>query len=90
MPKYNFKCKECNNYFIIEKSVKEYISTKASIRCKECSSEKIHSVINFFTSSISKTRNEIESSARDDARKISEKIKNGDLNAIREIYGEES
>jgi len=84
MPRYSFNCEKCNSDF------EEIVSYEQidSVKCPQCS-ESAKRVFSFGGSKIERTKSEIMEQVKEDARKIVKKIKNGDQNAISEIYGGE-
>ena len=84
MPRYSFECNACNLNF--EKFVKyENID---QVKCPSCQEMPARS-FSFCGSKIERTKQEIEEKVKAEAKEIVKKIKNGDQNAISEIYGEE-
>jgi|TARA_B100001094_G_C17492551_1_gene467164 hypothetical protein len=88
MPKYYFTCKDCSSEFSSSMSIAEYINSEK--KCINCNSSSVlvmlkSSVANF----VKRTKVEIVQNAKEEAKVVVEKIKNGDLNTIRDIYGEE-
>jgi DNA replicative helicase MCM subunit Mcm2 (Cdc46/Mcm family) len=88
MPKYYFTCKDCSTEFSSSMSVGEYINSEK--KCINCNSSSVlvllkSSVANF----VKRTKVEIIQEAKEEAKVVVDKIKNGDLNTIRDIYGEE-
>ena len=88
MPKYNFICNDCNKVCSKNMSVHSFMNEE-----KECSYCKGKNTSLILKSSISnfvkKTKFEIVQEAKDEAKSISKKIKEGDAGLIRDIYGEE-
>ena len=94
MAKYNYKCEECNSIDTITMSVSSYLSLEnkdvlLNKKCKKCNAvSKFVRIFNPTSSKISKGKDEILIEAKEDARKIVNKIKSGDTKAILDVYGE--
>ena len=84
MPKYSLECSSCCLNF--EKFV-DYDDLK-NLKCPKCGSSVSRS-FNFSGAKIERTKSEMMEQIKSDAKKIVKKIKNGDQNAISEIYGGE-
>ena len=84
MPRYTFQCDKCNSTF------EEMIShdNQDNVKCDGCESN-VKRVYSFGGSKIERTKSEIMDKVKEDAKKIVKKNKNGDQNAISEIYGGE-
>jgi hypothetical protein len=59
-----------------------------NVKCGSCKGN-VKRVYSFGGSKIERTKSEIEDKIKEDAKKIVKRIKNGDQNAISEIYGGE-
>tara|TARA_Y100000034_G_scaffold130702_1_gene189775 strand:+ start:1175 stop:1459 length:285 start_codon:yes stop_codon:yes gene_type:complete len=94
MAQYNFKCKNCNTTDVVIMPVLEYLtlSSENALYDKEC--KKCNTVCEFIrifnssSSKISKSKEQIVDEAKEDARKIVNKIKLGDTKAMLDVYGE--
>ncbi len=96
MANYNLKCKDCNEEEIVSLPVSEFLNLKDSRsfylkKCKKCNAE-TQFVRNFkpASSKISKDRQELMSLAKEEARKIVEKVNMGDTKTILDVYGEKA
>jgi len=95
MAKYNFKCSSCAGVETMTMSVLEFLSSKdkgffENRGCNHCK-EKTNFIRIFASTSskVSRGRDEILARAKEDARKIVEKVKLGDTRTILNIYGED-
>ena len=96
MAKYKFKCSDCDATEVLTMSIQKFMfmNSKNSFNNREC--EKCDAVTKFVrifeptSSKILRGKEELLIEAKDEARKIVEKIKSGDTNTILEVYGEES
>jgi len=92
MAAYNLLCKECSDQTTIMLSISEFQSHNKnnflSLKCKSCGSNNIGRIYGNISSKISRSSEEIVAQVREDARNIVEKIKQGDVHAIRDVYGE--
>ena len=59
-----------------------------AFHCPFCNHSSPDRTFGFVGSNIERTQSEIKEMIKDDAKKIAKKIKQGDQNAISEIYGE--
>lgn len=84
MPRYSLECTNCD--FKFEKFV-DYDDLQ-NLLCQKCGSLVSRS-FNFSGSKVERTKSEQMEQIKSDAKKIVKKIKNGDQNAISEIYGGE-
>jgi len=94
MAKYNFKCGKCDTEESITMSISDYLSLENKDvlydqKCKKCDTvSKFIRIFNSSSSKISKGKEEILADAKEEARKIVNKIKLGDTKAILDVYGE--
>lgn len=82
MPRYSFSCNECNINF---EDFVDYDKVD-SVTCQKCNGPAKRE-FSFAGSKVERTKSEILEQVKEDAKKIVKKIKNGDQNAISEIYG---
>jgi len=92
MPTYNIKCIDCKNEQTLSCTIIDFQSINKNkfknIICKKCGNSNFNRIYNTISSKVSKSSQEIVEKAREEARNIVEKIKNGDQHTIRDIYGE--
>ena len=92
MAAYNLVCKECSDQMTIMLSIAEFQSHNKNnflnLNCKSCGSNNIGRIYGNISSKISRSSEEIVAQVREDARNIVEKVKQGDIHAIRDVYGE--
>tara|TARA_B100000579_G_C22749034_1_gene813033 strand:+ start:481 stop:738 length:258 start_codon:yes stop_codon:yes gene_type:complete len=84
MPRYSFACKSCSVEF------EEFVRFEdiEGVACPHCNS-KVDRSYNFCGSKVERSKSEMMEQIKEDAKAIAKKIKNGDQNAISEIYGGE-
>jgi hypothetical protein len=96
MARYNFKCSNCGSTEILVISIPDFLSLKTKDefdhrKCDECDAvSKFVRIFSSTSSKISRGKDEILVQTKEEARKIVEKIKSGDMRAIRDVYGEEA
>ena len=96
MSKYNFKCMKCNQVNLVKINILEFTSKSiddiiSKLICTECESEgTFNRVFGSISSKVWKNKEEIMQEVKVEARKIAEKVRLGDVSAIREVYGEEN
>ena len=95
MARYNYKCSNCDVSEELEMSVSDFLFSKSNgafenKKCKKCGDiTEFYRIFESTSSKISKSRCEILAEAKDEARKIVEKVKSGDTRIISEVYGEQ-
>ena len=95
MAVYNFKCEECGARVSLSCSVSKFQQLKQedffkNMDCDKClNKQKFLRVFGNTSSKISKDQQRMLEEIREEARKITEKVKSGDQNMIRQVYGEE-
>jgi len=85
VPRYNFKCKSCSKTESVVKKISEI--SDFSLTCEDCDVNMVQ-VISSFNASVQQTPEQRQESIKREAAKIADKIRNGDVNAISEVYGE--
>ncbi len=96
MPKYNFKCMECNEINIMNISILEFTSKPidniiTKLICTKCETKGLFiRTFGSVSSKVWKSKEEIVQEVKEEARKVAEKVRLGDVSAIREVYGEEN
>jgi putative FmdB family regulatory protein len=85
MPRYNFKCGDCSKETTISMKISEL--KEFSGTCSECKGTLIQ-VVSGFNASVSVTPEERSRRIKEEAGKIADKVRAGDLNAISQVYGE--
>ena len=94
MANYTYKCDGCKKVSSLSYNVSEYASLVElnhfdDMWCdKCCNNQKFIRVFGDISSKISKDKDTLMLEIKEEARKISEKVKLGDQKLIREIYGE--
>lgn len=94
MANYTYKCGGCNEVANLSYKVSEYASLVCSghfdfMWCNKClSNQKFMRIFGETSSRITKDKETLMLDIKEEARKISEKVKLGDQKLIREIYGE--
>lgn len=92
MPIYNVRCTDCQDDEVLSCSISDFQSSNKNnfknLFCKKCGKNNFIRIYKPISSKISRSSQEIVEKAREEARGIVEKIKNGDTHAIRDIYGE--
>ena len=89
MPAYNFKCKKCNLETREFLSIAQYSQSISDIRhCIQCGDGILLQNIKSANGTIDRRASEIIEQAQDDARKLGDKVRSGNEQAIRDVYGE--
>ena len=88
MPNYIFDCSGCHQQRNIGMSISEYMEMRDSGFYCTCG-EKLTQRFGFLSSSIKKGSQEMMEEIKEEARAIVKKISDGDVQTVREIYGEE-
>ena len=89
MPIYNFACLNCSNEQLLEMSISELIKLKNSaIACSMCKDGILKQKISKIQSKVERDKDYIIQEAKEDAKKIVDKIRAGDEKTINEIYGD--
>ena len=92
MPQYSYQCKLCLNEYSISLSIKDFKSLcekdiSEMISCKNCNNpEFIRKFVSPF-GKIERDKQELSRIAKEEAKVIVNKIKKGDEETIRDIYG---
>jgi putative FmdB family regulatory protein len=86
MPAYSYKCDNCKNILNIIMSLEDYKSKKTNAVC-ECGKRSMKRVFGTFASKIEVGSDELLDLIKSDVRKITKKVKLGDINTIENIYG---
>ena len=85
MPKYSFKCKDCDSEFSTIINYSEIKNTS----CEKCGSKRLTRIFGFVGQKIQRSSSEIMSNIKEEAKIIADKVRSGDQNAIGEIYGDQ-
>jgi hypothetical protein len=92
MPTYNIECTSCGCNNLLNCSISDFqFSNKnnfQNLSCKSCGKNNFIRKYKEISSKISRSSHEIVEKAREEARSIVERVKNGDQHAIRDVYGE--
>lgn len=89
MPIYNLKCDKCESESSMEMSIKDFLAFKVKQNiCLSCGEGFIKQKITKVQSKIERDKDYIIQEAKEDAKKIVEKINAGDEQTINEIYGD--
>tara|TARA_R100000152_G_C6742775_1_gene166519 strand:- start:436 stop:714 length:279 start_codon:yes stop_codon:yes gene_type:complete len=92
MPKYSFKCSDCSFEEIVDATIPEYLSISESnvsetVCSKDClyKNKRLFKDVSFF-----ETEDSLDSlnSIKAEARRIAEKVRDGDLKSIEDICGQ--
>lgn len=93
MPKYRYNCNKCghNNVFFLKINEFKNLSSADNFKlfCENCNSNDMVRSFNSTNSKIERTKEELVKIAKDEARAITNKIKEGNQSYIRDIFGEE-
>jgi predicted nucleic acid-binding Zn ribbon protein len=93
MPNYKYNCLSCSHTTTFSLKIKDFrsLSSQGNFRllCEKCKSKKLNRVMNPAGSKIERGREEIAKMAKDEARAITNKIKDGNQSYIRDIFGDE-
>jgi ribosomal protein L44E len=93
MPNYKYNCLSCGHNTTFSLKIKDFKKLSSpddfKLFCSKCNSSKINRVINSAKSKIERTREDLAKIAKDEARAITNKIKEGNQSYIRDIFGEE-
>jgi hypothetical protein len=87
---------ECNEINIMKVSVLEFTTRPidditAKLICTKCETKGLFvRTFGSISSKVWKGKAEVVQEAKEEARKIAEKVRLGDVAAIREVYGEEN
>jgi len=87
MANFTFKCEKCNYILNIILNPSDY-NNKKDIYCSSCKESTMKRVFSSPSSSIRRTKDEILANAKEEAKKIAQKVRDGDQSLIRDIYGE--
>lgn len=86
MPKYNFKCIDCDSIETKVMSIPDFLNKK-TVTCDKCQKELIHQV-GRVTTKVEQSKDQILLDLKEDVRKTLDKIKSGDEKTILDVYGE--
>lgn len=90
MPIYNFKCNSCKHNQEITLSVKELIEYKEDKPdCPACQKGRLIQHIISFGSKIERSLDQFKMKADEEVKQIAKKIKEGDQELFKDIYGED-
>lgn len=93
---YTYKCRACNSTVDLSFSISEFLELCnlnhfETMECSKCSNNtKFTRVFGDTSSKINKDKETLMMEIKEDARKISEKVRAGNENMIRQVYGEEA
>lgn len=96
MATYHYKCETCKSIKILSLPVSEHAVLASSgdlkfMHCEKCSDKRnFVRIFGSISSTIIKDKETLLSDIKEEARKITEKVKSGDQGMIRQIYGEEA
>lgn len=85
MPRYNFKCKSCGKTESVIKKISEI--SNFYLTCEVCEVS-MTQVILSFNASVEKTAEQKREAIKEEAAKIADKVRSGDISTISQIYGE--
>lgn len=92
---YTYKCRKCETTVDLSYSIPEFLKLSSAghfsdMHCVNCSNnEKFIRIFGDTSSKIIKDKETLLMDIKEDARKMVDKIKSGDENMIRQVYGEE-
>jgi len=91
MPKYNFQCNSCDSLSQFEMKVTKFLNFKKETHgCQACSEGILIQIVRPSHGKIIKDKATMIQDARDEARKVVEKIESGDQKAFNDIYGDKA
>lgn len=91
MPSYNFKCNSCDHLLEVNMGVAALIEYKRdNLSCTECQDGYFIQQVISFGSKIERSMDQFNMTAAEEVREIVSKIKAGDQELIKNIYGEEA
>ena len=91
MATYNYECSSCSDIKTLNLSISEFVRTKDSLltsTCEKCGEKKFSRIFEPLSSKVKRDRDEIAADAKEESRKLAEKVRMGDQKAIRDIYGD--
>lgn len=89
MPKYSYKCENCDNQEDKNISLQEYFKLKnKKIKCKKCENGVLIQEINNIRNLFERNKEQIIMDNKDEIHKTVEKIRAGDRKTIDDIYGD--
>ena len=93
MPKYTYICKKCNFLKDFNFSIKEYVELEKEdffnkMPCSSCGSIGLARKVSAPFGKVERRKEEIVQKAKEEARSITNKIREGDQGAIRDIFGD--
>ena len=93
MPSYKYSCSSCDHITTFLLKIKDFkkLSSAEDFRllCEKCHSKNMRRIINPGKSKIERTKEDLVKIAKDEARAITNKIKEGNQSYIRDIFGDE-
>lgn len=92
MPRYNFKCAECEDAapITVTLSIPDFFDAKGDkMECEMCCKKTmVHQIVK-VNSVVEKSKDQILSESEEDIRKTVDRVLSGDKETIRDIYGED-
>lgn len=88
MPSYTFACNNCSKESEKFFSIPEFIELKSKIKCEECNNGMLFHKIASVSSIVEKSNEQIIMDIQEDVRKTVNKLSNGDLRTIEDVYGD--
>ena len=89
MPKYTFSCDCCSYEEELILSIANFIKKKeVTIPCEECGHGFIIQKVKRVSSNVFKDKDQTLLEMKEEIRKTVDKVKNGDLKTINDIYGD--
>lgn len=92
---YTYKCRSCKIVTNMSFSIPKFLKLSSSghfddMYCTNCSDNtKFTRIFGSTSSKITKDKETLMMEIREEARKISDEVKTGNTNTIRQVYGEE-
>ena len=96
MATYAYKCRTCKIVMKLSFSIIEFLKLSDSghfddMYCTNCSDNtKFTRIFGSTSSKITKDKEALMMEIKEESRKISDKVRSGDINTIRQVYGEEA
>ena len=91
MANYNFKCNNCQEEQVLTMCISDFAAwkqNKKNLSCNNCSNGQLSRLFEPLASKVSKDKEQMLQEIREEVRKTADKIRAGDISAIRDIYGE--
>jgi hypothetical protein len=93
---YTYKCRTCETVINLSLSIQEFLKLSGSEHfnerfCEKCSNNtKFTRIFGATSGKINKDKETIMMEIKEEARKISNEVRAGNINTIRQVYGEDT